>query len=590
MTSSTLLAALRMFTLVSAAQADPAADRAFEQLGKQYVAEFPELSPTAATQLGDHRFDSRLDEVSEQARGRSAAFSRKYLGELKKIDRTKLSAANQVDYQLLEQSLQADLWRLETLREWSWNPLNYTELAGGAVYGLMAREFAPLPKRLGHVADRLEQFPRLLEQVRKTLDVVRIPPIHAETAVKQNRGVLSILANMVEPHLETLSPTEQARLKKAIATAKDAVEAHQKWLESEVVPKAAGDFRLGPKLFDQKLSFTLFTPLSRDEIRDRARHELGRIRDVMYETAKQVYKQKHPYTRFPEEPSKEYKQSIIRAALELAAIDAPKPDEVVDTAKSTLTTATEFVKSKKIMTLPDDPLEIIIMPEFQRGVSTAYCDSPGPLDVGQKTFYAVAPLPSDWTSQQATSFLREYNVRSIHNLTIHEAMPGHFVQLAWANRYPSTLRAVLASGVFIEGWACYTERMMTDEGYLDGDPLMKLVSLKWYLRSIANALIDQAIHVDGMPREEAMQLMIEETFQEEREAAGKWIRAQLTSTQLSTYFVGLQEHLDLRRDVEQVWGAKFTLQSYHDKVVSFGSPPVQFVRALMLGQPGAIQK
>jgi uncharacterized protein (DUF885 family) len=222
------------------------------------------------------------------------------------------------------------------------------------------------------------------------------------------------------------------------------------------------------------------------------------------------------------------------------------------------------------------------MPEFQRGVSTAYCDSPGPLDVGQKTFYAVAPLPADWSPQQVTSFLREYNTRSIHNLTIHEAMPGHFVQLAWANRYPSTLRAVLASGVFIEGWACYTERMMVDEGYLNGDPLMRLVSLKWYLRTISNALIDQAIHVDGMPREEAMQIMIEDTFQEEREAAGKWTRAQLTSTQLSTYFVGLQEHRDLRRETEAAWGKDFTLQRYHDKVVSFGSPPVQFVRALML--------
>jgi uncharacterized protein (DUF885 family) len=154
--------------------------------------------------------------------------------------------------------------------------------------------------------------------------------------------------------------------------------------------------------------------------------------------------------------------------------------------------------------------------------------------------------------------------------------------LAWAKRYPSTLRAVLSSGVFIEGWACYTERMMVDEGYLDGDPLMKMVNLKWYLRTIANALIDQAIHVDGMGRDEAMRLMIEDTFQEEREAAGKWTRAQLTSTQLSTYFVGMQEHLDLRRDVESAWGQDFNLKRYHDKVVSFGSPPVQFVRALLL--------
>ncbi len=557
-------------------------DNTFEDLGRQYVSQFPELAPVSATQLGDHRFDSRIDEISPDARTRSARFSRKFLADLAAINPRQLSRAHQVDYALLKHSLNGDLWRLESLQEWAWNPLLYTELAGSAVYGLMAREFAPLPERLKHVADRLEQFPRLLEQVRATIDARRVPSIHAETAVKQNRGVLSILENLVEPHLGALPDKEQTRLRAAMATARAAIETQQSWLEKELLPKAGGDFRLGPRLFDQKLAFTFQTPLTRDEIRDRARRDLERVRDEMYRTAQEVYRKKHPYTQFPEKPSPEYRQAIIRAGLELAARDAPPADAVVETAKASLQTATEFVKKKNLMTLPEDPLEIIIMPEFQRGVSTAYCDSPGPLDVGQKTFYAVAPLPSDWSSQQIESFLREYNIRSIHNLTIHEAMPGHFVQLAWANRYPSTLRAVLSSGVFIEGWACYTERMMVDEGYLDGDPLMRLVNLKWYLRTIANALIDQAIHVDGMGRDEAMRIMIEDTFQEEREAAGKWIRAQLTSTQLSTYFVGLQEHRDLRRETEAAWGKDFSLKRYHDKVVSFGSPPVQFVRSLLL--------
>lgn len=573
---------LQVCCLTADVASDKDMDKAFDELGQRYVREFPELSPVAATQLGDHRFDSRLDEISPRARERSAAFYRKYQTELATIAPSQISRAHQVDYALLELSLRADLWRLERLQEWAWNPLNYTELAGGAIYGLMAREFAPLPERLGHVADRLEQFPRFLEQVRSTLDPRRVPPIHAETAVKQNRGASSILKNMVEPQTGILSEKDRARLERAIATAREAIETHQTWLERELLPKAAGDFRLGPRLFDEKLAFTLQTPLSRDEIRDRARSDLERVREEMYRTAQEVYRTKHPYTRFPDSPSREYRQAIIRAGLEIAASDAPQPDAVVETAKASLVSAAEFVRTKNLITLPDDPLDIIIMPEFQRGVSTAYCDSPGPLDVGQKTFYAVAPLPGDWSPKQVTSFLREYNNRSIHNLTVHEAMPGHFVQLAWANRYPSTLRAVLASGVFIEGWACYTERLMVDEGYLDGDPLMRLVSLKWYLRTIANALIDQAIHVDGMPREDAMQIMIEDTFQEEREAAGKWIRAQLTSTQLSTYFVGLQEHRDLRRETETAWGKNFNLKRYHDKVVSFGSPPVQFVRALML--------
>lgn len=560
-------------------------DKTFEELGRRYIREFPELSPVGATVLGDHRFDDRLDDVGPAARERAVAFDRRYLKELAAIDLEKLSRANQVDYALLERHLDADLWRLETLEDWAWNPLTYTDLAGSAVYGLMARDFAPLPQRLGHVASRLGELPRLLEQVRATLVKGRVPQVHAETAIKQNQGVLSILDNMVQPHVAGLPEADRRRLEQAITAARNAVESHQVWLKNELLPAATGEFRLGPKLFEQKLAYSLHTPLSRLQVRERAESELQRVRGLMYELAKEVYVAKHPYTRFPQEPTREYRQAIIRAALELAARDVPPADGVVEAAKKSLEITTAFVRQRDLMTLPADPLEIIVMPEFQRGVSTAYCDSPGPLDVGQKTFYAVAPLPADWNSVQIESFLREYNIRSIHNLTIHEAMPGHFVQLAFANRYPSTLRAVLSSGTFVEGWACYTEQMLAAEGFLDGDPLMKLVGLKWYLRTIANAIIDQAIHVDGMRRDEALRLMIEETFQEEREAAGKWTRAQLTSAQLSTYFVGVQEHLDLRRDAEAKWGRDFSLKRYHDQVVSFGAPPVSYARALLLDEP-----
>ena len=224
------------------------------------------------------------------------------------------------------------------------------------------------------------------------------------------------------------------------------------------------------------------------------------------------------------------------------------------------------------------------MPEFRQGVSLAYCDSPGPLEVGQKTFYAVSPVPAKWTEKQTESFLREYNLRSLDVLTIHEAMPGHFLQLAHANRYPGKLRHLFQSGVFVEGWAVYTEWMMCEEGFRDDDPLLKLVTLKWYLRDVTNALLDQAVHVDGISRYDAMQLMVEDAFQEEREAAGKWKRAQLTTAQLSTYFVGYLEQIEMRREAEKAWGDRFNLKTYHDRVLSYGSPPPQFVRALTLDQ------
>ena len=573
-----------LFLTFSVTVAQSSADKQFEDLAKRYLDESPALGPVGATSLGDHRFDHLVNQVSSEARAERVAFNKKYIEELEIIPKGELSRAYQVDAALLDNRLRSGIWRIEELQEWSWNPLRYTGLAGGAIYSLMAREFAPVEERLMNVADRLEQFPRMYAQIRETIIPERVPKIHAETAVKQNKGVLSILDNLVVPQKNKLKKRHRKQLNKAIETARKENAKHQKWLEEEVLPKANGNFRIGPKLYDRKLAFTLQTPLTRQQILEKAESELVKTRSHMYDIAKSVYKGMHPYTEFPEVPTEVYQQAVIRAVLEEAYREIPDKDGIIDFARSSIRIAEDFVKEAEILTLPSDPVEIIIMPEFRRGVTLAYCDSPGPLETGLKTFYAVSPLPEEWTEKQVHSYLREYNQRSVHNLTIHEAMPGHFVQLAHSNRYPSTLRAVLSSGVFIEGWAVYVERVFLEEGFLDHDPLMQLIILKWYLRAIANAMIDQKIHAGDMSYDEAMELMIEDTFQEEREAAAKWIRAQLTSAQLSTYFVGFLEHYSLREEVQKRRGAKFVLKDYHDEELSFGSPPVQYVRALMLDE------
>jgi uncharacterized protein (DUF885 family) len=477
------------------------------------------------------------------------------------------------------------VWSEEKYRDWSWDPLLYTQLTGQAIYGLLARDFAPLPERLRSVTARLEKLPGLLEQTRANLVPERVPSIHAETAVKQNPGVLSLVDELVVPAMAQLPEAERARLDKAIANARAAVQAHQQWLEKELQPKARGEFRIGRELYDEKLAFALMSPLTRTEIRQRAESEAIAARTKMYEVARRVLAGRAGAPPTPANPTPAEQQAAIKAALEVASAERPPRTGVVDLAKQTLQETTEFVRAKGFVTVPDEPLEIILMPEFQRGVAIAYCDSPGPLDKGQRTFYAVSPIPEDWTQAQVDSFLREYNARSIANLTIHEAMPGHYLQLAHSNRYPSIVRAMLGSGPFVEGWAVYTERVMQEQGFRAGDPLMQLVQLKWYLRSITNAIMDSAIHVDGMSRDEAMKLMVETGFQEEREAAGKWVRAQLTSAQLSTYFVGYQEHSDMRAEAERRGGARFDVRKYHDTVLSFGSPPVRFVRALLFDEP-----
>jgi uncharacterized protein (DUF885 family) len=573
-------------TASTASVATPSAqDTQFADLSKRWLDGAMRLSPVFATQTGDHRFDAELDDFSAAGREKSLAFSKGLLAELEAMDRSKLSRENQVDAATLRNQLRYDVWSAESLQGWAWDPMLYNSTAGGALYGLMAREFAPLPDRLRSATARMEKLPALLDQMRGNLDLDRVPKIHAETVAKQNKGLLSLVDELIVPHAGELQGEERKRLDAAVVALRRAVDEHQRWLDRTLVPNAKGDFRIGAALYDQKLAFALDSDLGRAEIRQRAEAELARVRAEMYGVATKVLAGKDGAPPLPAAPDHAQQQAAIQAALELAYADRPARDQVVETAKTTLAAATAFVRAKDLITLPDSPVKVILMPEFQRGVTVAYCDSPGPLDKALDTFYAVSPIPADWDEAKVTSYLREYNTRSIDELSIHEAMPGHYVQIWHSNKYPSTLRAVLSSGSFVEGWAVYAEKVMADAGYRDGDPLYRLVQLKWYLRTIANAILDQAIHVDGMSREDAMKLMTEETFQEEREAAGKWVRAQLSSAQLPTYFVGVQEHLDLRRAVEQKEGKAFNLKAYHDKVLSFGSPSARYVRALMLDEP-----
>ncbi|MEZ5470042.1 MAG: DUF885 domain-containing protein [Lysobacterales bacterium] len=564
--------------------ADAQSDARFAELSARWVDGRMRLSPLYATAIGDHRFDGDIDDLSADGRRAAAEFSQKLLTELSAIDSTALSRENQVDALILRNQLEYDLWGLNTSQEWAWDPQVYSQAAGGAIYSLMARDFAPVSERLANVTLRIEKLPRLYAQMRENLDPKRVPKVHAETVSRQHAGVLSLIDEMVLPAAEALDAESRQRLDAAIATLRTSVAEQQTWIDQELVPKAEGDFRIGQALYDAKLRFALNSELSRADIGQRAEAEITRVREQMYQIAREVLADRPEAPTLPESPDEAQQQAAIEAALELAYADKPARDQVVATVESTLEEATRFTREKDLVTLPDAPVKIILMPEFQRGVSVAYCDSPGPLDKHLDTFYAVSPIPEDWSDAQVDSFLREYNTRMLHLLTIHEAMPGHYVEGAHSAKHPSMLRGVLRSGMFAEGWAVYTEEVMMEQGYLDHDPLFKLMRYKFYLRAVANAILDQGVHVDNWTREQAMDLMVRRTFQQEREAAGKWVRVQLTSAQLPTYFVGVQEHFETRRAVMAREGEAFKLKAYHDRVLAYGAPPVRFVRQLMLDE------
>lgn len=561
-----------------------AADARFAALSARYVDESCRLSPIGATTLGDHRFDREVDDVSAAGRARRIAFNHAVLAEAQAIPAAALSRENQVDRALLINQARFDLWRDETLEQWAWDPQVYSSLTGTALYGLMARDFAPRPVRLAAAVARMEQLPGLLAQSRAQLVVARVPRIHAETVAKQNAGVVEIVDAMIKPHAGELSAADQARFAAADARLRAAVAEHQAWLDHVLVPGAAGDFRLGAARYDEKLAFVLQSPMSRQQIRQAAETALAATRAEMYRISAQVLAGRAGAPAAPADPDPVAQQKVIEAALALAYADHAPRDGLVEAARAALGHATDFVRARDFITLPDAPVEVILMPEFQRGSAVAYCDPPGPLDRNMATFYAVSPIPDDWSAAQAESFLREYNRYGLNDIAVHEAMPGHYVQLWHSNRHPSTLRALLSSGPFVEGWAVYAENLMAVEGYLDHDPLFRLQQLKVRVRSITNAILDQMVHVDGASEAEVMRFLTVTAFQQEREAAGKWTRARLDSAQLPFYFVGVTEHDAVRAEAERRWGPAFTLKRYHDTVLSFGSPPMRYARALMFGE------
>jgi Bacterial protein of unknown function (DUF885) len=569
-------------------------DRAFSALAKRWVDGMLRMGPVNATRIGEHRYDHLVDDMGLSGRGANLAFAASTRARLDRINVAALNRENQVDAALLRNSLESQIWTIQTVEEWAWNPLIYQDVTSSAIYNLMARDFAPLAKRYESARQRLLALPGLLAQARESLDPARVPKPHAEVYAAQTGSLFSGLAEMLRPKRDGLNAKQQAEFDAALPALmalgapmdafRVAVDAHREWIDKVLLPQANGEFRAGAQRFDRQLGYTLMSPLSRADIRARADKAVVDVRARMYVVATKALQGRADAPPLPAAPSAEQQQVAIRAALDLAAADRPARNKLVETSTTATAIAREFLVRRDLIKLPDGPVRIILMPEFQRGFAVAYCDSPGPLDKNLDTFYAVSPIPDDWTEEQATSFTREYNNRGIQDIAVHEAMPGHYVQIFHSNTHPSLLRAILGSGSFVEGWAVYAETMMVEEGFLGDDPLYELSQLKVLLRTITNAIIDQAIHVDGWTQAQVMTFLTETAFQEEREAAGKWRRAQLSVTQLSTYFVGFTEHMEARTAAKAKQGAAFNLRDYHNGILAYGSPPMRYARALYLGE------
>lgn len=561
------------------------ANAAFVELGARYIEVLTEMNPTLATGLGEYRYNGQLPDVSESGRRTSRNTDQAFLAALNTIPFDQLSRANQVDYSLLKTQLEYSIWTHDIEQQWAWNPQYYHNLASGGLYSMVSRDFAPFEERFPDIISRMEAIPSFLEAARTQIDVSRVPPIYAETVATQNAGIMGLVTGLIDPEVEKAG-LQNERYDAAKQALGAALEVHQTWLDDVVVPGAKGEFRLGLEKYQQKMAFALHTDMSVAELRSRAETAYAETRSQMFEVARAI----EPCDKLEVRDPAMLEQAVIECGLEKSYENRAPRDGLEEAARETTAFATAYTYERELIRPMDGPLQIITMPEVFWGNSVAYLDAPGPLDKSLPAFYAVAPIPDSWSDEQATSFLKEYNISLLHILSIHEGVPGHALQLDHANKYDSVLRAVLSSGPFIEGWAVYSERMIAEDGYLGGMETTEgkyfiLNGLKFRLRAIINTLLDIKIHTDGMERDEAMTLMMEGGFQQEREAAGKWVRANLGSIQLLSYYTGYDQHWSLRQEAEERWGEEFDLRTYHDRVLSFGSPPVKYARALLFELP-----
>jgi uncharacterized protein DUF885 len=533
----------------------------FVPLAESIVDAVLESDPGLASYAGDHRFDARMPDLSPGGVAGRVAMLRDAADALSGIDPDTFGPEDQVDHAILAAVVERDLFELTDVREHEWNPLVHNP--GPLLHALMSREFAPAEERLTSLGGRLAAIPDALATARAVLRDV--PHIHAETAIGQFQGAAALICEEL-PALLAREPGMRGAVEPSAAAALAALGEFDGWLRGLVDSGEPGrDPRLGRPLWEARLWHTLDTELPAADVLARARENLDRVGAELRAAAAELV-------------GGLATDETVRRALDTLAAQHPDDSSIVDLAKVTMGEATDFVREHDLLSLLDDPCVIEEMPEFARGIAVAYCDPPGPLETADvPTFYCIAPTPTDWPAERVESFYREYNDHMIRDLTVHEAMPGHFLQIAHSRRFRSStrVRSLGWSGPFVEGWAVYAEELMAGLGF--GGLPVRLQQLKMQLRMSLNAILDQLVHCDDLPEAEAMALLTGRGFQEEGEAAGKWRRALLTSTQLSTYFVGYTE-------VSALAGARpfgATRKAWHDAMLAHGSPPPRHLRTLL---------
>jgi uncharacterized protein (DUF885 family) len=534
---------------------------------QQYLAN----DPVTSTMLGDHSHDATWPDVSAEGDAATLRLVDAAQTELASYRPADLEPEERADASILANALGGMRFDITEKRSPETEPRFYANLIGDGLDPLVTRDFAPLEVRMKSVDGRLRGIPAIVAIARKRL--AHPARVNTETAIEQVKGLIALCEHDL-PELIAKVPAQQASLEAARQLALPALRELATFLHDDILPRSDGSFRAGAAAFTKTLRFQLDDPtVDPDTLVKDARAQMAATQADMLKTALELWPTLMSTPVLQPKTDAERK-AAIRAVLDKLAEDHLDDATIVPEAKRVLDSATDFVRTHDLVGLPPEPVSVIVMPEYKRGFSTAYCDASGPLEAKPLTYVAISPPPADWPAARRLSQYREYNRSMLANLLVHEGMPGHYLQLMHSNRFHSDVRAVFQNTAFVEGWAVYSEWLMAKQGF--GGPKVRMEQLKMLLRTATNTVLDHEIHAGTMEEKDALRLMEEEAFQEEGEAVGKWRRARLSRGQLSTYFYGFRELMKLREAAEHQPG--FSERAYDDHLLAFGSPPLRIVR------------
>jgi uncharacterized protein (DUF885 family) len=570
----------------------------FSKLEDQFVKASLALSPVNASQAGYHkhvdksgrtiRLDAQLDDVGAEGIAAQAKFYRQWRDRFRKeAPVSSLNAEDAADYRLIDDQIALNLLEFDTIQNYKHNPTVYVELLGNGLFLPLSQEYDSKEARLSDVVSRIAQIPRFLGQAKSQLQ--DSDPVFISTALDENdgnAGLLDSIGNDVQS-----SPDIKARYEQVAPAAKKAVAEFSEWLKNDLGKRATDNrsWRLGPQWYAQKFHFVMETSIEPAQLLKDAEMRLTEVRAEMLQIALPLYKDMYPGQDDDSNlPAHERENKIITAVLDKISVEHPQRGELIEAVKADLDAIKQFIREKKIVALSSrENLKVIPTPEFMRGIySVAGFHNPPPLEPTAEAQYWVTPIDPKLPDAKAESKLREYNNYTLKWLTMHEALPGHYIQFEHADDVEPVsrrlVRSLFGNGAYVEGWAEYICDVMTEAGYLDNNPKFRLMRLKVSLRSMVNTILDIRMQTMNMSDQEALDLMMKDAFQTQAEAEGKLLRAKLSSTQLPTYFVGTRQWWALRKKYQAAKGSAFNMEEFHNRALDQGPLPLEYLETIIL--------